>query len=43
MGEFNALRVHNDDGRVEARLERIALDDLSPGNVVIRAAYSCIN
>lgn len=43
MDKFNALRVHNDNGQVEARLEQITPDMLSPGNVVIRAAYSCIN
>ena len=37
MDTFKAFRIHSDDGRkVEARLENIELDDLSPGDVVIR-------
>lgn len=43
MENFKALRVHNDGAKTEARIEQITLDDLSPGNLVIRASYSCIN
>lgn len=43
MSEFKALRVHSDAGGVAARLEQIRLDDLSAGNVIIQASYSCIN
>jgi len=43
MQEFRAFRVHLIEGRSEARLERLRLDDLSPGDVVIRAAWSSIN
>ena len=44
MDNFKAFRIHSDDGRkVEARLENIGLDDLSPGDVVIRGEYSSIN
>jgi acrylyl-CoA reductase (NADPH) len=43
METFRALRLHRDGDRVEPRLERIRLDDLSPGNVVIRASHSCVN
>lgn len=40
---FTAYRIHNDDGRIQARFEQLTLDDLSEGNVVIRAQYSDVN
>ncbi|MBX6420836.1 MAG: YhdH/YhfP family quinone oxidoreductase [Nevskia sp.] len=40
---FKALRVHQADKATSARLERIALEDLSAGEVVIRVAYSSLN
>ena len=43
MEPFLAYRVHKDDGKIEGRLERITLDDLNEGDVVIRAAWSGIN
>lgn len=43
MQSFRAYRVHNDSGKVEGRLEDIGLDALSPGEVVIRSAYSDVN
>jgi NADPH2:quinone reductase len=43
MGTFTAFRVHLEDGRIVSRLEQIALTDLSPGDVVIRGAWSGIN
>ncbi len=43
MEDFLAFRVHQKDKTVESRLERITLDDLSPGDVVIRCAWSDIN
>ena len=43
MESFRALRVHQIDGRIVARLDQLTLDDLSPGNVVIRGEYSSIN
>jgi NADPH2:quinone reductase len=44
MGTFGALRIHRDtDGTVHARLEQLALDKLSPGEVVIRSSYSSVN
>jgi NADPH2:quinone reductase len=43
MESFRALRVHQVDGKTEPRLETLTLDDLSPGNVVIRGEYSSIN
>jgi len=45
MQDFTALRVHAADpkGPVTARLEQLTLDDLSPGEVIIRCAWSCVN
>jgi NADPH2:quinone reductase len=43
MERFKALRIHREDGRIQARLEEIGLDDLSPGEVVVRVAWSGIN
>lgn len=43
MSTFRAYRVHERDGGYEARLDDIGLDDLSEGDVTIRAAWSGIN
>ena len=44
MNEFTAFRLHGGTGGVpERRMERISLDDLSPGEVLVRVAYSSIN
>ena len=43
MLTFKAFRVHQEDGQVSGRLEAIRLEDLDPGEVVIRAAWSDIN
>jgi len=43
MKPFKALRVHQADKGTLARLDTITLDALSPGEVVIRVAYSGIN
>lgn len=40
---FRALRIHQVEKKTEARIDTITLDDLSPGQVVIRVAYSSIN
>lgn len=41
---FRAFRIHSDDrAGHRAGLEALTLDDLSPGEVVIRAAWSSIN
>ncbi|HEX4871644.1 MAG TPA: YhdH/YhfP family quinone oxidoreductase [Nevskiaceae bacterium] len=40
---FRALRVHQVEKATRAQIEDISLDDLSPGEVVIRVAYSGIN
>jgi len=44
MDRFLAFRIHQQEGGgVDARLEQISLDDLSPGEVVIRGQWSSIN
>ena len=43
MEPFLAYRVHREDGKIEGRIERITLDDLNEGDVVIRSAWSGIN
>lgn len=40
---FNAFRVHNDASGYRSGIEPIPLDVLSPGEVVIRTAYSSVN
>jgi NADPH2:quinone reductase len=41
--KFKAFRIHNENGRIAARFETLGLEDLNPGEVVIRVAYSDIN
>lgn len=43
MEPFLAYRIHREDAKIGGRLERIVLDDLNEGEVVIRAAWSGIN
>lgn len=40
---FRALRIRNDAAGYRAGLETLALDDLSPGEVVIKVACSSVN
>jgi NADPH2:quinone reductase len=40
---FLALRIHQRDGGVETRFDSLQLDDLSPGELVVRVAHSGIN
>ena len=40
---FRCYRVHKNGSKIEGRLEDSHLDDLSPGEVVLRAHYSSIN
>ena len=40
---FAAFRVHNDAHGYRSGVEQIALDDLAPGEVVIKTAYSSVN
>jgi len=43
MSPFAAFRIHQQDGKIVGRLERLTLDDLSAGEVVIRVTHSGIN
>src|SRR5512139_1188785 len=40
---FKAFRVHREAGKISARFDDVALDDLTPGDVVVRVTYSDIN
>ncbi|HJT99298.1 MAG TPA: YhdH/YhfP family quinone oxidoreductase [Rhodanobacteraceae bacterium] len=40
---FRAFRIHNDAKGYRAGLEDIGIDALSPGEVVVKAAYSSVN
>jgi len=42
-GPFRAFRIHEDQGKISARFERLTLEDLGPGDVVIKVRYSGIN
>ncbi|MBU3672679.1 MAG: oxidoreductase [Sinobacteraceae bacterium] len=42
-GSFKAFRIHEIDKQIVARFEQLTLDDLSPGEVVVRVMYSDIN
>jgi acrylyl-CoA reductase (NADPH) len=43
MKTFRAFRIHSEDGRIAARFEKLTLDDLAAGDVVIRVSHSSIN
>ena len=43
MTPFKAYRIHDIDGRTVARFDQLTLDDLGPGDVVVRVEYSTIN
>ena len=40
---FDAYRIHDDHAGYRAGIEPVALDDLSPGELVIEAAWSSVN
>ena len=40
---FPAFRIRNDDAGYRSGIEAVSLDDLSPGEVVIKAAWSSVN
>jgi putative YhdH/YhfP family quinone oxidoreductase len=40
---FNAFRIHNDASGYRSGIEPLSLDDLNPGEVVIKTAYSSVN
>src|SRR3954468_7432048 len=39
---FKAFRVHTIDGKAQCRFEQLTMDDIDPGAVVIRTAFSAI-
>src|SRR6202171_6008934 len=41
--KFTAFRIHSEGGKIAARFEPVTLDDLAPGEVVIRVSHSSIN
>jgi NADPH2:quinone reductase len=43
MNSFRAYRIHRIDGRITPRFDEVTLDDLTPGDVVVRVSYSDIN
>ncbi len=43
MEKFSVYRIHNEDGRIQGRFEDATLDQLDPGEVVIRNQYSDVN
>jgi acrylyl-CoA reductase (NADPH) len=43
MSGFRAFRIYQAGGKVAGRVETLTLADLTPGEVVLRAAYSSIN
>jgi acrylyl-CoA reductase (NADPH) len=43
MTEIRAFRVYQQDNQVAGRLENLTFDDLSQGDVLIKAAYSSVN
>jgi acrylyl-CoA reductase (NADPH) len=43
MNKFKAYRIHEIEKKVVARLEDLAIEDLDPGEVVVRVAYSSVN
>jgi len=43
MDKFKAFRIRNDEGTIRACVEMLTLADLTPGEIIIEAAYSSIN
>jgi len=43
MAKFKAYRIYNEHGKVQARLVDATLDELDPGEVVIKTAFSSVN
>ncbi len=40
---FNAFRIHNDDAGYRSGIEQVSLDDLSPGEIVVKVSHSSVN
>lgn len=43
MDSFKAFRIHDQAGKVQAGFTKATLDELDPGEVVVRVSYSTIN
>lgn len=43
MNTLNAFRIHNDSAGYRSGIEAVSIDDLSPGEIVIKTAYSSVN
>ena len=43
MDKFSAFRINEVDGKIVAGIEQLSIDDLTPGNVVIKVSHSTIN
>ena len=43
MRTFNAFRIHEIEGKIDARIESMSVEDLSPGDVLVRVSWSDIN
>jgi len=43
MQKFRSFRIHSREGRIHSQLKAITIDDLTPGEVVIKASYSGVN
>lgn len=43
MDKFKAFRIFNDDNKVAGRVVETSLDDLAPGEVVLKTACSSVN
>ena len=43
MNRFKAFRIHSEGGKIVARFEELGLEDLAPGDVLIRVTHSGIN
>lgn len=43
MSTFHAFRIHNDDAGYRAGMESMSADALSPGEVLVKTAYSSVN
>ena len=41
--QFKAFRIHDENGRIVSRFDTVTLDDLTPGDVVVRVTWSGIN
>jgi acrylyl-CoA reductase (NADPH) len=43
MDKFKAFRIHNENDTVAGRIVDMTIDELSPGEVVFKTAYSSVN